>query len=101
MSPRRKKSKVEKVAPRSAGSLTAAVKAAGSALRIASKSVSTPGASRVIAVGQVAGELVVTTSPESRSHQALWRMRWWPGRTPVMSDVWLASVTVGMPAMAP
>src|SRR5581483_2708779 len=75
------------VAPRSAGSLTAAVKAAGSAARMASKIVSMPGARRVMAVGQAAGELVVTTSPESRSHQALWRMRWWPGRAPVMSDV--------------
>ena len=54
-----------------------------------------------MAVGQVAGELVVTTSPERRSHQALCRIRWWPGRAPVISDVWLASVTVGMPAMAP
>ena len=45
----------------------------------ASKSVSTPGASRVMAVGQVAGELVMTTSPEARSYQALWRMPWWPG----------------------
>ncbi len=68
---------------------------------MASKIVSMPGASRVMAVGQVAGELVETTSPESRSHQALWRIRWWPGRAPVISEVWLARVTVGMPAMAP
>ena len=51
--------------------------------------------------GHVACEFVMTCSPRSRSHHALWRMPWWPGYRPVRIDVWFASVTVGMPAIAP
>jgi hypothetical protein len=68
---------------------------------MAANSVSTPGAMCRMALGHVAGELVVTTSFVSRSHQALCRIRWCPGSVPVTRDVWLASVTVGIPAMAP
>ena len=50
---------------------------------------------------QVAGELVITCCRRARSHQALWRMPWWPGWAPVRIDVWLASVTVGRHDIAP
>ena len=83
------------------GSLTDAVNASGSARWIASCSDSTPGVRCCIAHGHVACELVITCSPVARSNHALCRMPWWPGSRPVRIDVWLASVTVGSPAIAP
>src|ERR687897_2850627 len=63
--------------------------------------VSTAGSSRRIDVGHVVGELVMTCSLSARSHQALPRIPWWPGKHPVSTPVWLASVTVGSEATAP
>src|SRR4051812_28602239 len=54
-----------------------------------------------IADGHVACELVITCSPRRRSYHALCRIPWWPGSRPVITEVWLASVTVGSPAIAP
>ena len=98
MSPRRKKSKVEKVAPRSAGSLTAAVKAAGSALRIASKSVSTPGASRVIAVGPEAG-LKMVEAELGNSLETLNRPQLIPIFLGIVLGVIVGSIPITMPGL--
>jgi hypothetical protein len=81
--------------------LTDAVNASGSARCTAWCSESTPGVTCCIAVAQVALELVITCSPVTRSYHALPRIPWCPGRRPVRIEVWLASVTVGSPAIAP
>ena len=81
--------------------MTDAVNASGCARWMTSWNDSTPGVTCCIAHGQVACEFVITCSPVARSNHALCRIPWWPGRRPVRIDVWLASVTVGRPAIAP
>src|SRR5215467_13553200 len=83
------------------GSFTDADSSSGQVRVTASWIDSVPGVTVFIAHGQVADEFVMICSPDARSNHALLRMPWWPGRRPVRIDVWLASVTVGSPAIAP